>query len=276
MPPKSKFKKNKGSKSGGYGFKSICRVTGRTDAYKMSQTTSGLGCITTNLTSVSVTAGLNILLTPYSIGSRLALLAAEFAQWRVRRFTIRYKSDTTASGVVNSVSGPTTTPSYGSRPFVMCWGKDSDILPSTHATMVEMGGVQTNTSRNTTLRLPGSAWLWTSTVSAYSTGNPIDNRTVSHGTFNAAFVDASTTAAATYGRFEFTYDVLFRFPQNSSVIGTAHPHYSLTNPNYNSFIGPSPNPSASSTMKDHEDEKSRELTSSALNDSFMLVRKPKK
>jgi hypothetical protein len=220
---KSKSKRRSGTQSKQrnrtFKFASIAFITGKNVPFKLAQNTSGTGCISANNTGPSITSVNSVLIDPYTIGSRAALLAAEFAQWRVRSLTIEYDPDVTSSGVVNSQSGPTTTPSYGSRPFAMGFSKDPIYLPSTHPGVMEIGGVSLNTSKRGILKLPSSQWLWASTTTGYSTGSLIDNRTVSHGAFVASFVDASTTAAATYGRFVFTYALQFRYPVNANVIG---------------------------------------------------------
>jgi len=94
----------------------------------------------------------------------------------------------------------------------------------------------------------------------------IDNRTVCHGALVASFVDASTTAAATYGRFVFTYALQFRYPVNASVIGSPQ----LTDHTNYDYIT-----SSSGEMKDKSEQKTNELTSSALADSYTLVLKKK-
>lgn len=215
QPTKRKTKGKSGSKGH---FSSICHLTGKNEPLKLTQGTSGTGCLTSQNTGPSITNGSNLLITPFAIGSRSALFAALFAQWKVRRIQIQYCPDATGSGVVNSASGPTSSPSYGSRQVAMSWNKDPDIQPSTHFAIIETGGVAFNSARSSRLTFPSSGWLWTSTTTAYA-ATGIDLRMCSHGVFNAAFIDASTTASATYGRFIFTYDLSFRYPQNVSVIG---------------------------------------------------------
>lgn len=132
---------------------------------------------------------------------------------------IQYESDTTLSGVVNTQGGPSTTPSYSSRPFAMGWNRDPSVLNVAHTSIVEAGGVMTNTSRNSpVLRIPKSPWLFSGTVGSYLAAG-YDLRQTAFGNFAAAFVDASTTATATYGRLVIKYDLSFRFPMNLSLIG---------------------------------------------------------
>jgi hypothetical protein len=200
-------------------FSAMAVVTGRNTAFKLTQTTSGVGCISNNNTGPTLSSLTSVYIDPYTIGSRCALLAAEFAQYRIRAMTIQYRTDATNSGVVNSQSGPTTTPSYGSRPFAMGWSKDPTIAPATAVSIVEIGGFSHNTSRDAKpLRLPSSPWLFTSSAASYP-ASAADIRLAAHGIFCAAFIDASTTAAATYGRFELTWEVEYRYPLNASVIG---------------------------------------------------------
>jgi len=209
-------------------FSAISHDVGRNEPYKLTQAASGVGCISSNNTGPSVTSALNIIITPYSIGSRCALLAAQFAQWRVNSLIIAYVPDCTPSGVATSVNGPVTSPAYQSRPFAMVWGKDPDVLPSTHIAMMEMGGVASNVARGCRIRVGKTGWLWSSSSQSYSGANIIDNRMCSAGTFSAAFADTSTTNTATYGRFVWTYNLSFRYPQNASVIGAASPEKFLT------------------------------------------------
>jgi hypothetical protein len=158
----------------------------------------------------------------------------------------------------------------------MVWNKDPGVIGTTHVAIMEMGGIALNTARRGQVRVGKTGWLWTSSSAAYSLNQVMENRMCAAGMFSASFVDASTTAAATYGRFVFTYNVSFRYPQNSSVIGsqstTSAQAQSLFNPNYNYLSTPSP---ALGEMKEREEEKLRELTSSALDNSFTLVLKKK-
>lgn len=200
-------------------FTAIGRVTGKNTPFKLAQTTSGLGAISANNTGPSLTAVSQVYIDPYTLGSRAALLAAEFAQYRVAAMTIQYIADTTASGVVNSQSGPTTTPSYGSRPFALGWFKDPTVTPGSNVAIVEAGGFNHNTARDSrVLKIPSSPWLWTSSANGYP-ATAADLRLTAHGMLACQFVDASTTAAATYGRFEICWDIEFRYPHNVSVIG---------------------------------------------------------
>jgi len=225
MPKINKKRNAKGSRSQPYsGFNQyapISRVVGRNVPFKITQATSGTGCISNNNTGPTLSNVNTVPLTPYTLGSRCALISAEFAQWRVRRMAVQYETDATASGVVNTQSGPSTTPSYGSRPFALGWNRDPDITFSTHPAIVEAGGLSHNTSRDSpVIRLPRSGWLYTSTTTGYP-GSGIDLRMCAHGNLLASYVDASTTATATYGRIIISYDIEFRYPQNSSVIGAA-------------------------------------------------------
>lgn len=207
------------SLSMGGNFSASAHIVGMNVPFKLAQGTSGVGCITSNNTGPSLSNVTDVVIDPYTLGSRCALLAAEFAQWKVSRMTIQYVSDMTSSGVVNTQGGPSTTPSYGSRPFALGWHRDPSVLVTTHPTIMETGGISNNTSRNSkVINLPPSAWLYTSTTTSYA-GSAIDNRMTAHGSLSGAFVDASTTAAATYGRIVICYDLSFRYPQNASVIG---------------------------------------------------------
>lgn len=202
-------------------FAASSRLVGMSEPFKVAQATSGVGCLTSNLTGVSLTAGTNFALDPFAIGSRCALFANLFQQWRVNRIELQYEADSTNSGVVNTQGGPSTTPSYGSRPFAIGWNRDPSLLNVIHTSIVEAGGVMTNTSRNSpVLRIPRSPWLFTGTVGAYL-GSGIDLRLAAHGNISAAFVDASSTATATYGRIVIKYDLSFRYPQNFSNIGSS-------------------------------------------------------
>jgi hypothetical protein len=137
---------------------------------------------------------------------------------------IQYISDETSSGVVDQPAGPGTTPSYGNRAFALGWIRDVAVLPSSADYIVEFGGRDCNTSRNMSIVVPPSGWLWCS--SSGSSPSVIDQRMCAHGMLVGRFRTTSTTAAATYGRIDISYDLSFRYPMDQSLVGVPRRRFS--------------------------------------------------
>jgi len=207
MPPKSKRGKQ-GKRSGGFGSMSarqskIVTFTTREIPFRITQATSGTGGITSVTSSTSSSNVNSVAIDPFSIGGRTLTIAQLFTKYRFRKVTMRYIPDTSYSGVVESISGPTTTPSYGSRVFA--WGVNRDPALSTlsYSQLVQMGGVVGNTNRSSRLVFINndSSWFFTSTTAASPT--TIDLRMAAPLQLRFAYGTASTTAIGSYGQLVF-------------------------------------------------------------------------
>lgn len=226
---------------------STLRVATRSIPFRITQTTSGTGAITSVESGLSLTASNSAAIDPYSIGGRANHFASQFLRYRIERIMIQFVSDETSSGVVESVSGATTTPSYASRVFAMGLFRDPALSTITYENLVAMGGFIGNTSRNMKARFRGSPWLFTSTTAGSPTN--IDLRMTAPYKLYFEFQNNSTTAAASYGHLVFNITWLFQGAIDNAVpLGRSLPPPQT--PTSNSF----------EVLGDDDDEKQESLT----------------
>jgi len=185
----------------------VVGFTTREIPFRITQATSGTGGITSVTSSTSSSNVNSVAIDPYTIGGRTLVIAQLYTKYRIRRVVIRYIPDTSFSGVVESISGPTTTPSYGSRVFA--WGINRDPALSTlsYSQLVQMGGAVGNTNRSSRLVFINNdnSWFFTSTTAASPT--TIDLRMVAPLQLRFAYGTASTTAIGSYGQLVFDIDI---------------------------------------------------------------------
>lgn len=162
----------------------------------------------------------------------MAVLCANYLQYRVRRGTLRYVPDGTSSGVGEIVVGGTTTPTYGDRSFAMGIFKDPALSTISYENIFACGGVVGNTSRGHSISLPSSDWLWTSTTAASPT--TIDLRMTAFGKLYFSYFTASTTATYSYGQLLLTIEFEVRGAvDNATPLGATS-----TNPSFLKQQGP--------------------------------------
>jgi hypothetical protein len=222
--PKSKKSSRNSKRSNGFSNSAmqstICRTRITGVPFRITQTTSGTGGITTVESSSSLSSAASIALDPYTIGGRFQLLANNFLQYRLVRGRITYVPDCTSTGLIETVSGFSTTPSYAARPFAIGVFKDSALSTINYNSILDAGGKWGSTAVGKVLTLPRSDWLWTSTTTASPT--TIDLRTVAFGKLYFAYFNASTTATASFGHLIIQLDVEYKgVVNNAPVLGAA-------------------------------------------------------
>jgi len=224
----------------------------RGNPFRVTQTTSGTGGITSVESQASVSHVNSIALDPYTIGGRLNAMAALFTEYRFTRFKLTYVPDgTTSSGVLENVTGGTTSPTYAARSFAMGLATDPALSTLSFAQIIEMGGKPTNTTRGLSFNIKGgvlNTWRYTSTTLPYSSTTTIDLRLVAPLKLYFAYFNSSTTAGASFGEILIDATVQFR-----GAVGIAQP------------IG---------SFNFKEDEKKDENVD--LVSSYILMKKPKK
>jgi len=196
----------------------------RANPFRITQASSGTGGLTTVESNASLTAANSVVLDPYTIGGRLSLMANLFTEYRFTKLKLTYvPDDTTASGVIETAGGPTTTPSYANRSFAIGLATDPALSTLQFDSLVEMGGKISNTTRSVTLVAGGGAlnrWRYTSTTAAYASATTIDFRMVAPLKLYFAYFIASTTATASYGNIVMDATVQFRGSvDNAGVLG---------------------------------------------------------
>jgi len=185
----------------------------------LGQVSSGVGAITANQSNRSLTGAISCELDPYTIGGRLYAIAFNFLQYRVRGGRLRYVPMMTSSGVSTLVAGPSTTPSYAVRDFVVKVYRDPRTAATSYSNgdLLMSGARACRTTQPFQISIPRSSWLWTST-SASSSISSIDYRQAAFGALVAQFRDTSTTASVLYGDLIFDLDVEFRYPCQSTPL----------------------------------------------------------
>jgi len=162
----------------------------------------------------------------------MAGLLSNYLQYRVVRGSLRYVPDGTSSGVMETVAGGTAAPTYADRTFAMGIFLDPALSTISFENIWASGGTVGNTSRQHTLQLPPSGWLWTSTTTASPT--TIDLRMTAFGKLYFAYGVASTTASASYGQLLLTIE----FEGRGSVDGATPLGSTLANPSILKQQGP--------------------------------------
>lgn len=188
------------------------------DSFTLDQASSGNGGFTSQASAASLTAANGFNLDPYNLGGLPYRMGTNFIQYRLKWVKIGYKPYMSASGVVNTVSGATSTPSYGVRNFALGFSADPFIVLASYGSIIIGGGIEGNTSRPCQISMRGgtlNTWRYTSTTTA-SPSN-IDLRMVAPVRVNVAFSNTSTTATLTYGGFLITGVMELRYPLDNAV-----------------------------------------------------------
>jgi hypothetical protein len=245
----------------------------------VAQGTSGTGCLTTDLSGVSMTTGITIYCDPKSMGGRFSNIAAYFQQYRVVNAQFQFLPFNSITGQQEIVSGPTSTPSYAMRDVAWWFSKDPGLQMTSYAQIMDSGGKYFKTNGSSVLRIPNSRWLYTGASAASPT--IIDQRDSSFGILNAAFRSASTSATSTYGEIRFSGTILFRYNNTGlAVPGFLSPLKDDDSKQQGLPLTKVPDTLAPGSQlhveaKDTDMDAADELTSSALAASWKLVRKTK-
>jgi hypothetical protein len=221
MPPR-RFKKsgnkNKNTRKGSslsdkslVNHVSVVRI--RSIPFYVEQAASGTGGITTANSQVSLAGNTTVPLDPFAFGGRFYLMASDFQQYMITKIRFRYQPMVSGSGVVATVAGATTTPSYAERGFA--WGclMDPAIGSLNFLTGIEAGLKVARTSAPSTLVYSGGTlrqWRYCSSTITLPSTTPIDLRLVSPLTLRLYFADTSTTAIQRYGFIMCDMVVAFR------------------------------------------------------------------
>jgi hypothetical protein len=267
MPPRNKNKRKGKGKGKSNTSASVLTCKFKEYALRVTQGTSGLGGLTSVGSNTSLSNGSLCQVNPYNMGGRFNNMAEMFLKWRILKITVDYLPTlTTSSGVVEVVTGSTTTPAYADRGFAMGLYEDPAVSAATYYQIIVEGGVACNTSKRARLTYsnPKNApWLYTSTTSA-SPSN-IDLRTSAPLEFRFNYYQASTTAAQSYGDLVFNITAQFRGPVNPAAsVGSA----------IRTMQGPTifqRSHNFSDEVKDEDDEKSVTLTRSLTDEEWSLV-----
>lgn len=182
------------------------RITGV--PFRITQTTSGTGGLTTAESSATLSAANSAPLDPFTIGGRLLALGSNFQQYRVVRGKLTFVPDGTSTGLIEIVSGPTAAPTYAARPFAIGIFKDPALSTLTYTNIIDGGGKWGSTSKGKQLTIGPSPWLWTSTTTASPTS--IDLRETAFGKLYFAYFNASTTASPSFGHLILQLDLEFK------------------------------------------------------------------
>lgn len=187
--------------------------------FRITQASSGTGGLTSVTSGGSSSAANSVPIDPYQVGGRMGAVAQLYTLYRVRYLRITYVPDATASGVTESVSGATTTPSYVSRAFA--WGINRDPALSTlsYSQLIQMGGSFGNTTRLQTLTFVNRAPQWYFTSTTASSPSTIDLRMTAPLQLRFAYFNTSTTAAASYGHLIFNIICQFKgiLPESAAL-----------------------------------------------------------
>jgi len=195
----------------------IVRVPFYSPSFVIAQGTSGNGGFTTLASASSSTLLNGFALDPFQIGGVPYRMASTFLQWRLKWVKLDYIPQTTLSGVTNTIVGPTSAPTYANRNFAWALMGDPEALYTTYTSiLVSNSGVASNTAKRSSLFAKGgtlSSWRYTTTTTGPSPTS-IDLRMVAPMTVRFAFVEASTTAAFTYGTVIISGLAEFRYEQD--------------------------------------------------------------
>lgn len=225
-PPHKRKSKRRGKGRGNI-QSAVVSVPFRQTAFTITQASSGNGCLSSNDWGVSLTSANTAEFDPYNCGARCKLIASQFAMYRLRKLQARYTPLVGSDGLVETVAGPTTTPSYANRSFAFGAYSDPAVNVTSYASIVESGGVSKSVCRPFTfnIRQFNRSWLFCSTTAAAAVPpTSIDFRLVAPVEFSAAFSSTSTTATATYGFITLEYLLDFKYPLNNATpIGSMPP-----------------------------------------------------
>lgn len=222
----------------------------QTPSFLVEQAASGNGGFTSSASAASITAANGFPLDPFNVGGHLYHMASLFSEWRLRWVRIDYIPYSTPSGVMSTVSGTTSSPSYGSRNFAMGIMDDPDFTPVTYNGIVISGkSVESNTAQRVSLSHSSGAlrtWRFTSTTGSSPT--TIDLRMTAPADVRFAYQQTSTTNVVTYGNIIVTGLVDFR-----GVIDNFAPVGIFSRP---SFIALKPSVDEQKQNKNSKSEKS--------------------
>lgn len=198
----------------------VVSIPFREYALRISQTTSGIGGLTTTgVGSASLTAASGFPIDPWYIGGRFLYISSVFLEYRIVSLRVRYiPSQTSSSGVEEIVTGGTTTPSYAVRGFAWQYFDDPALVLTTYTAILSSGGVSSNTTRPCSLGpfKGGGLARWRYTSTTISSPTTIDLRMAAPGQLRFAFFNASTTAAESFGDVEISFVAHFRGPVSYS------------------------------------------------------------
>jgi hypothetical protein len=156
----------------------------------------------------------------FSIGGRLANLATDFIQYRIKSGSFRFRSANSASGVTNTTGAATSSPTYSQVQFCYGVSRDPTLAPTNFNEAVDYGGILTMSSKMSSCPIPPTGWKFINQPNAPSLS---DIRQCSFGRLYAWPSVSFTAATSVLGYIEFNAVVQFKGSNNSDLTGFADP-----------------------------------------------------